>query len=320
MKKVLAVAVMAGILGMGAVAHASTLSWTFSFSKAALAEGGGTVADKGPVDEIKYTGEIATIFTPAGAPGVAGDTFVGYAVLRADQFFFLSGDVTSIFYGADKPADGITATHGLTAMLKYTGVQTSATVFTITSAVIEIIFDGPAGGYTYASDWSLASLSKFTDGIVVETGIGSGAGVTSGSIGDGASDLLLVLTDLLSSSTACPGGCGPFEIFSELGLSVALFTDNNNQTCDEQGGAAACTGEDWKVILDFGAAYWGDLIDTTGCAVPGAGGVALCEDGRYVVHTRADGSATKTQVPLPATGLLLGLGLLGLGLAGRRRG
>ena len=332
--KVVAFGVLAVMLGVANAANAAT-QWTFNFSQAGTAEPGAptvncgvataTCPNIGPVDEIKYTGETAAVFTGGGLPGsIAGSTFTGYTILRIDQFFNLSVPVVDPTYANGIPALSIPGTHEVTAMVKYVGTQDTATTFTITSAQINIIFDGPNGGYTFAADWSAANLPNFTDqccagqGFVVESGTGTGTGSNQANGADGSSDLTIVLTDLLHNLQCGSVSCDNFEIFDLIGaLLVALLTDNNNQLCDEQGGGAACTAATFNTILSFATAYFGDVINTAGCNTA----TGVCADGRLILHSRNDGSATKevTVIPFPATVLLLGVGMLGAGIAARRR-
>jgi len=282
-------------LGAGA-ANAGVRPWHINYAGANAAGGLGITLNNpvsALVDEYKYTAESLIVFADGDGDGdiSAGDEFWDYVVYRVD----------ALNYGGNtaNDADYILQNTQISGTVVAHGVQVDSFKYIVDTASIEFYFDGPGdtifgtGGGTTAD---FTDLSTFTDGLLVQTGVGDGVGINGSSVPDGAIDLDFALTDVLSTLVDQDGNnYGAFELFDpfiELD-KITFTTDSNNNQC----GAATCG----STVASLAAFFEVDMNQFD-----------------YFFHTRSDGSATK--IPEPAVLALMGMGLLGAGFARRRKG
>lgn len=278
---------------------ASAEAWTINYTDANQTGGLGVTLNN-PIsaitDEYKYTAESVVLFNDNdGSLGIsAGDTFDDVIAYRIDALNFggnTAGD-----------ADYIGQNVQISGTLRASGVQLDAQNYLVTSAAITFFFDGPADGIFGSGTGTMADfsdLTTFTDGLLVQTGTGSGVGTNSGLAPDGSINIHFKLVDILSTllNPQDPNNPNdPFEMFQFTTLDkISFFTDSNNNACTDSGGGAVCGSTIADLLTFFGVNP---------------------SDYDFLFHTRSDGSATK--VPEPASIALMGIGLLGAGYARRK--
>jgi hypothetical protein len=289
-KKTLIPAAVAGVLAL-ASATASAVDWRLNYADSVAALGGGA-ATVNPVsnltDEYKYTAESLVLFNDLDGSGniSPGDTFLDLVLYRIDQLF-LGG-------GTNSDLDTFLKNAQVSGVVIASGVQVTPNDYLVTSANIGFWFDSiGTPPVAPGTDANFNNPNAFVDGILVQTGTGSGAGTNAGLIPDGAINITFQLTDILS--TLGEGEFGNFELFDRfIPLDQITFsTDSNNQACPPA------------------------LCNSTVAALEAFFDVSTA-DFDFFFHTRSDGSATKA-VPEPGTLALLGATLLGLGALRRRQ-
>lgn len=298
MKKSLLTAAVAAILIPG-VSTASE-SWQLNYADANTAGALGIALNNqvsAVTDEYKVTLESVLGFTDNAADagtanaGVisAGDTFVDHIYFSINNLFAGGSDTFDV--------DNNTNNTQLTGVIEATGTQIDALNYTVDSAAISFYFDGPQSGGT---DAQFSNLATFTDGLLVQTGTGAGAGVNSALIPNGASNINFSLNDILSTL----GQFDEFELFTNPNLSldqIVFETGSDNAAC-----------EDSVPVI-------GVPCFATEAGLFAASGDANVYD--FTFHVRSDGSAIKAlaAVPEPSSILMLGIGLFGMGRISRRR-
>jgi len=266
-------------------------SWTINYEDANTAGLDATLFNSvsNEVDEYKYTAESLVLFHDLDSNGVisGGDTFDVFSLYGIDQLNFGGINNLDDDYGQN--------TFDISGSIQSSGFQVDPLNYVVSSSDITFYADSPAEVGTFAlapgtgTQFDFTDTSSFEDGLLVQTGTGSGAGANAALIPDGAIDIAFELTDVLSTY-GDEDEFGQFELglFSDL-ENIVFGTDSNNNACV---GLTVCSSTVGSL-----AAYFSLVL----------------ADYDLLFHVRSDGSAVKARVPEPMTLVLMALGLILVG-------
>jgi hypothetical protein len=294
-------------------AHA--IVWTWNYVDGSAADGQALPVNSLPLDQAQYKAESITVYPGlAGQIPGAGATFSGYTFFRLTD---MSLGGKAVPFGDGTFTYGIT--HEITGVIFYTGHHTDPQNFVFDSGTVRVFFDAganctpgvncpPTGtaGFTISD---FADLTTFTDGVEVEIGKALGIGgviANPAVVANGSSDFVFAMTDLLSQISDCgasgtePCGYNPWELTE--GQDIIAVTDNDNKVCGTAGATCFST---FEAIRLAGNTLFGNNI---------ANNPADLQE-----FLQNDGSLEKiSAVPLPASLLLMGVGLSAVGILARR--
>jgi len=265
-------------------------TWTINYEDANAAGLDATLNNtvSNEVDEYKYTAESLVLFHDLDTSGTisGGDTFDVFSLYGIDQLNF--GGISN----AD--LDYTLNTFDISGSIQSSGVQVDPLNYAVSSSDITFYADSPAevllGTAGTGTQFDFTDTSSFEDGLLVQTGTGSGAGANAALIPDGAIDIAFELTDVLSTY-GDEDEFGQFELglFSDL-ENIVFGTDSNNNVCGV--GLTVCSSTVASLSTYFSL---------------------VLADYDLLFHVRSDGSAVKARVPEPMTLVLMALGLILVG-------
>lgn len=294
---------LVALLACGSSVNASIIvdDWTLNLSGI---DGIGTEVVSG-IGQITFLGMTHNqIVVDGGAPGPsAGDQSVVDGLLAATSFANTAGEV---IFGT-----GLNSIYQLTFEFHVDGLATgfdgvnqnfTHLAPTNASGLLTIYVDGPTGGVTAAQN---STGKNFLDGVPIATFsiLAGDGGVFNLSTWDGSDDATFELISALPGVILDADG----NDLSLLGKNLITYTDSNYdanpQNISPDGFNIGGPGKTYPNIADAG--NWPFAFKDYGTY--------------YGWFAEEDGSARLAVVPEPSTFILLGAGLLGLGVIGRRR-